>query len=88
MRYRKGLVNRKVKTAVLELLYVTADSTGIERGSFEVIAHTGKTDALVREVRKKYKDIKYVIKLVSMEIRETLYYMTDEEFIKNAHKED
>ena len=35
MRYRKGLVNRKVKTAVLELLYVTADSTGIEQGSFE-----------------------------------------------------
>lgn len=83
MRYRKGLINRKIKTAVIELLYVTADSSEIERGSFEVIAHTSKHDKLIRQAIRE-NHLKYVIKPLSVTIRETLYVMTDAEFIKHA----
>lgn len=85
MRYRKGLINRKIKTAVIELLYVTADSFGVERGTFEVLAHTSKPDKLIRQAIREHK-IKYVIKPISVTIREELYIMTDADFIKYAQK--
>ena len=89
MRYRKGLINRKIKTAVIELLYVGSESIEIERGAFELVAHTSKTDKLVKAVAKQ-NHIKYVIKLLSVKYYETLYTMTDEDFIKHAtkHKEE